>query len=246
MTIISSRVEDKVTVLAVLKDRKKTTVLEFFKSIPKKLIKTIGSVCSDLYEGFINAAKEAFGQGIRIVLDRFHIAKLYRKSIDTIRKAEMKRLKGILSEEEYGKLKGLMWALRRPKSKLSEKYKAVLKKAFALSPKLKEVYDLSEQLSQIFNTQTTRNGGIRRLKNWIVKVQKSGVDAFDTFVGTLEKWMNEIANYFISRENSGFVEGLNNRIKVLKRRAYGIVDGIHLFQRISLDLNGRDLANHGR
>jgi Transposase and inactivated derivatives len=49
--------------------------------------------------------------------------------------------------------------------------------------------------------------------------------------------MKEIANYFVSRENSGFVEGLNNRIKVLKRRAYGIVDGIHLFQRICLDLN---------
>ena len=58
MTIVTSRVEEKITVLGVLEDRKKATVLAFFKSIPKQLSKTITSVSSDLYEGFINAAKE--------------------------------------------------------------------------------------------------------------------------------------------------------------------------------------------
>lgn len=158
----------------------------------------------------------------------------------------MKRLKALLSKEEYQKLKGLMWALRTKKSKLSDRYKSVLKRAFKLSPKLKEVYELSNQLTKIFNTKTSRNGGIRRLKNWILKVQKSGLKEFDTFIGTLEKQMDEIANYFVQRENSGFVEGLNNRIKVLKRRAYGIVSSIHLFKRISLDLERNNLLNHGR
>ena len=246
MTIVTSRIEKEVKVLAVLKDRKKETIIEFFKTIPKTLRKTITSVCSDLYDGFINAAKEVLGEEIRIVVDRFHVAKLYRKVVETVRKTEMKRLKEKLSEEEYKKLKGLMWALRTPKSKLSDRYKAVLKKAFEHSPKLKEVYTLSEQLTKIFNTETSRNGGIRRLKNWITKVQKSGIKLFDTFIGTLEKRMKEIANYFVLRENSGFVEGLNNRLKVLKRRAYGIVDGIHLFQRICLDLNRKSLVNNGR
>ena len=246
MTIITSRIEKEVKVLAILKDRKKETIIEFFKTIPKTLRKTITSVCSDLYDGFINAAKEVLGEEIRIVVDRFHVAKLYRKVVETVRKTEMRRLKGILSEEEYKKLKGLMWALRTPKVKLSDRYKAVLKKAFEHSPKLKEVYELSEKLTKIFNTETSRNGGIRRLKNWITKVQKSGIKLFDTFIGTLEKRMKEIANYFVSRENSGFVEGLNNRLKVLKRRAYGIVDGIHLFQRICLDLNRKKILNNGR
>ena len=246
MTIITSRVDNEVRLLAVLKDRKKATVLEFFKSIPKSLKKTIESVCSDLYEGFINAAIEALGQGVRIVIDRFHIAKLYRKQVDTVRKLEMRRLKKILSEEEYKKLKGLMWALRKPKEKLSDKDKALLKKAFKHSPKLKKVYKLSEELTKIFNTETSRNGGIRRLKNWITKVQNSGISIFDTFIGTLEKWINEIANYFVARENSGFVEGLNNRIKVLKRRAYGIINRVHLFQRLSLDLSRNNSMNHGR
>lgn len=238
--------DDKLKVLGILKDRKKETIKEFFRSIPKELRDTITSVCSDLYDGFINAAKEVLGQKIKIVVDRFHIAKLYRKVVDTVRKEETRRLKKILSEEEYKKLKGLMWALRYKKEKLSDKYKAVLEKAFEYSPKLKEVYELSEKLTKIFDIETTRNGGIRRLKNWIKEVQNSKSEHFNTFIKTLKKRMTEIANYFISRANSGFVEGLNNRIKVLKRRAYGIVDSVHLFQRICLDLNGRNSLNHGR
>jgi len=151
-----------------------------------------------------------------------------------------------LSQKEYEKLKGLMWAIRIPKAKLSDKYKAVLTKVFKHSSELKEVYDLSHKLSKIFDTRTSRNGGIRRLKNWIAKVEESETKSFDTFIGTLKKRMNEIANYFVSRENSGFVEGFNNKLKVLKRRAYGIVDSVHLFQRISLDLKVTSLLNHGR
>lgn len=236
MTIVTSRVDETIKILAVLKDRKKETIIEFFKTIPKKLRDTVVSVCSDLYEGFINAAKKVFGKGIRVVVDRFHIAKLYRKYVDTIRKEELRRLKKELSEEEYATLKGLMWALR--KSKLSEKEKEILKIAFKHSNKLKEVYELSCKLTEILDTKTTRNGGIRRLRNWIAKVKKADETYFKTFTGTLEKHIKEIANYFIQRESSGFVEGFNNRIKVLKRRCYGIVDRVHLFRRISLDIGG--------
>jgi transposase len=79
--------------LGVLKNRKKATIIEFFKSIPAPLKKTVKSICSDFYEGFINAAKEVFGKRIRVVIDRFHLAKLYRKGLDTLRKQEMRHLK---------------------------------------------------------------------------------------------------------------------------------------------------------
>ena len=222
--------------MGILKDRKKATILKFFKTIPKNLRDTIVSVCSDLYDGFINSAKEVFGKNIRIVIDRFHVAKLYRKVVDTIRKQEMRRLKKCLTEKKYAELKGLMWAIRKAKPELSEEEKSLLKKVFKLSPKLKKVYDFSNELTDIFDTKTTRNGGIRRLKNWMKRVRESGISSFNTFLSTLGKRTEEIANYFISRESSGFVEGFNNRLKVLKRRCYGIVDRIHLFRRISLDI----------
>jgi len=234
VTIITSRVNEEVKILGILKDRKKETVKYFLKSIPKHLKETVVSVSSDMYDGFINASKEVFGQRVRVVIDRFHVAKLYRKVVDNIRKQEMRKLKELLSEEEYKKFKGVMWILR--KNKLSEDEKSILKKLFEHSTKLKKVYELSNDLTSIFNTKTSKNGGIRRLKNWIAKVKNSKITSYDSFILTLSKRLDEIANYFVSRENSGFVEGLNNRLKVLKRRCYGIINKTHLFQRISLDM----------
>jgi transposase len=56
--------------------------------------------------------------------------------------------------------------------------------------------------------------------------------------------IDEISNYFIKRDSSGFVEGLNNKIKVIKRRCYGIYDLGRLFQHIWLDIEGRRLFGH--
>ena len=64
------------------------------------------------------------------------------------------------------------------------------------------------------------------------------LSCFDDFFGTLERHETEITNYFLERHTSGFVEGLNNKIKVIKRRCYGILNREHLFQRIELDLTG--------
>jgi transposase len=75
-------------------------------------------------------------------------------------------------------------------------------------------------------------------QKWMGKVRKSGLKCFDSFLGTLEDWLDEITNYFINRLTSGFVEGFNNKVKVLKRRCYGITNLTHLFQRLYLDLEG--------
>ena len=132
-----------------------------------------------------------------------------------------------------------MWALRKSSENRSPQEQQVLSRLFEYSGLLKKAYPLSEQLTKILNTETTHNGGIRRLNNWMSAVSTSGVSCFDTFMGTLKKWLPEVANYFVQRENSGFVEGFNNRIKVLKRRCYGMINREHLYQRLSLDLGGR-------
>ena len=129
-----------------------------------------------------------------------------------------------------------MWAMRKPKAKHSTKECLALSLLFKHSSVLETAYQLSQQMTTILNTKTSRSGGIRRLKNWIENVNQSDIECYKTFIDTLKKWIIEIANYFVERENSGFVEGFNNRIKVLKRRCYGIIDRTHLYQRISLDL----------
>lgn len=86
VTIVSAYIEGQLRIIATLKDRKKKTIKNFFLSIPKRLRRTVSIICSDLYTGFIHAAKEVFGKKIKVVADRFHVAKLYRKGLESLRK----------------------------------------------------------------------------------------------------------------------------------------------------------------
>jgi transposase len=241
VTIITGRIETETVIVGVLPDRQKSTVKAFLWGIPQHVRQTIHFVCSDMYEGFVNAAKEVFGKRVKLVIDRFHVAKLYRRGLDTLRKQELKRLKQELSEEDYGQLTGAMWALRKPEEKLTDEEKDVLVRLFAHSPCLHMAYDLCSALTAIFDTQLSKSQGKCQLQQWMKKVRASQLCCFDSFLTTLEHWLDDRAHYFIDRHTSGFVEGFNNKLKVLKRRCYGILNITHLFQRIQLDLYGYSL-----
>ena len=236
VVIVTARNDGKNTILGVLKDRKKETVKEFLQTIPKELVDTIKCACCDMYDGFINAVKETLGNKVKVVVDRFHVAKHYRNCIEKLRKQELRRLKKSLAEDEYKKLKGAMWALR--KSNLTEKEQVILKLLFEYSPQLKIIYDLQNELTQIFDSKISREDAVEKIKDWIKCIRENNVKDFDAFLITLENSWEEILNYFENRSNSGFVEGLNNKIKVLKRRCYGIFNLKHLFQRMYLDFSG--------
>lgn len=238
VTIVSARLWDgQVAILGVLPNRAKKTVKTFLESIPQRLQATIHTVCSDMYEGFTEAAREVLPRA-RIVVDRFHVAKHYRDAADKLRKRTMKRLKKELPEEQYAKLKGSMWAFRKKSSDLSPKERIVLKRLFAYAPELKKAYKLREELTAIFDQNLRKSDAQTKIRAWITRVQASGLTCFHKFLNTLTNWWDDILNYFINRHNSGFVEGLNNKIKVLKRRCYGIFHLPRIFQRLWLDLNG--------
>jgi transposase len=238
VTIVTSRLKNgHVAILAVLADRQKDTVVEFLRSIPQRLKKTIECACCDMYEGYTEAAREEL-PGVRLVIDRFHVTRAYRGSLDHVRKAELKRLKSELPAQKYELLKGSMWALRKEKQDLTPEEHRTLGRLFRLSPDLKIAYGLQNRLTNIFEEHISVETAKTKIKKWIVSVAKSGLRCFDSFINTLGHWWNEILNYFVARETSGFVEGFNNKIKVLKRRCYGITNVAHLFQRIYLDLEG--------
>ena len=238
VTIVSTRAAaGKPVILAVLAGRQKETVEDFLKTIPPRLQATIEEVCTDLYAGFINAAQAVLPQA-RVVADRFHVAKLYRAAVDELRQQALKELKSILKQEEYAGLKGVRWALRRKQADLTEAEQYLLELLFECSPALRKAYDLREQLTAICDTKQTPEAARAALCAWIKKVKKSGLECFDKFIGTLTEHLEIITNYFINRSNSGWIEGLNNKIKVLKRRCYGITDPLSLFRRLWLDLKG--------
>jgi len=238
VVIVTARLKNgRVVLLGVLEDRQKDTVLEFLRSFPQQLKHSIVSACCDMYEGYTEAIREELPH-VRLVIDRFHVARAYRDGLDILRKAELKRLKRELSAQEYKTLKGSLWALRRKKQDLTPEERKTLRRLFRLSPDLKTAYLLQNRLTAIFEERLSRPVAKTKFTKWIVAVAKSGLRCFDRFINTLTHWWNEILNYFVERETSGFVEGFNNKIKVLKRRSYGMTNLKHLFQRIYLDLEG--------
>ncbi len=112
---------------------------------------------------------------------------------------------------------------------------------FKHSPLLKVAYKLTNELTDIFDKNISKEKAKKKIKKWARKAEKSGLDIFDSFISTLDKYIEGVTNYFLNRYNSGFVESLNNKIKVIKRRCYGILNINHLFRRIYLDIEGYDL-----
>lgn len=194
-----------------------------------------------MYDGFINAAKEVFGDKVKVVIDRFHVAKQYRSSFDDLRKKELYRLKKALDADEYKKLKNVMWIVRKKVCDLKDTELVTLKLLFKHSPLLELAYVLRNELTSIFDEHISKSIAKSKLNYWVRKVRKSGLTCFDKFISTLEKLMDEVLNYFIHRYNSGFVEGLNNKVKVLKRRCYGMLNHENLFRRLHLDMRGYEL-----
>uniref|UniRef100_A0A7C4PME9 Transposase IS204/IS1001/IS1096/IS1165 DDE domain-containing protein n=1 Tax=Anaerolinea thermolimosa TaxID=229919 RepID=A0A7C4PME9_9CHLR len=101
-------------------------------------------------------------------------------------------------------------------------YQQVLRRLFGYSPDLKRAYVLQQQLTAIFDRPLTQIKAKHRLAAWIQQVRQSGLTCFDAFLKTLATWWEAITAFFVARANSGFIEGLNNKLKVLKRRCYGL------------------------
>jgi len=238
VVIVSTKINGKIGVIAILKDRKKETVKEFLSTIPENIRTKIKFVCTDMYDGFVNAVTEIFDSKVVVVIDRFHVAKLYRTVLDNTRKKELQRLKQDLSKDEYSKFQGAMWALRKNPDEATDEEKTILKHLFKYSPLLLMIYNLTNELTTIFNSALQFREANKKINKWIAKIKKTKNHYFDKFLKTFKKYKHNILNYFKKRQTSGFVEGLNNKIKVIKRRCYGIFVIENLFRRIKLDLTG--------
>ena len=217
VTLVSGRFRDgEITILGVLPGHEKAVVVEYLRSIPPRILQTVQAVCCDLWEAYTEAVREEIPTA-RIVADRFHVARHYREAADELRKQELQRLKKELSKEAYQKLKGSLHAFRKNAKDLNKEERKILRGFFEHSVSAKQAYDFREQLTAIFDMHLSKKQAQAKLRGWIQRVQHSGLHCFDNFLKLLQTWWEEITNYFIQRENSGFVEGFNNKVKVLKR-----------------------------
>lgn len=219
VTLVTGRFRDgEIVILGVLPGHEKAVVVEYLRL---RILRAIQAVCCDLWGAYIEAVREEIPTA-HIVADRFHVARHYRDVADEIRKTELQRLKKELPKEEYKKLNGSFRAFRKNAKDLNKEERKVLRGFFEYSPCARQAYDFREEFTAIYDMNLSKKQAKSKFVRWISQVEKSELLCFDNFIRLLRHGWEEITNFFFHRENSGFVEGFNNKVKVLKRRCYGI------------------------
>lgn len=172
---------------------------------------------------YISAIKEALPK-VAIVFDRFHIMKLANKMLDKIRMQEYHRL----PEEERQFIKGSRFVLLKNYENLSEEEADQVNALMKVNSRLFQAYAMKEQLRTFWEKPDWKEGG-RFLANWIGGAKLTNIRPLISFAKTLERNFIGLINYFEHKITNGFAEGINNKIKTLKRQAYGYRD-MHYFK----------------
>lgn len=216
-------------VVDLLTDRRKETLETWFDHLTPDERTAIQVVCIDMWEPYCLAV-EAKLPGVEIVVDRFHVMKNLNHAL-TLARREIQRH---ASSEVKEQLKGSRWVLVKNQADLTPEEQEKLNTLYQISPELKTSHQFKEQFRAIFEL-TDRSEATRQLADWSTRVESSGLKAFQSLVTTLHNWNDYILNYFHERLSNGFAEGMNNKIKLIKRRGFGYTNFDHFRLRVLVE-----------
>jgi transposase len=158
----------------------------------------------------------------KIVFDRFHVMKLFNEKLSDLRRALHREATDVMQKQV---LKGTRWLLLKGSENLDEKRdeRKRLKEALALNQSLAAAYYLKEDLRQFWE-QPGKKFGTLFLDGWIKRAEASGIKMLQQMAKTLAAHRSGLLAYYDVMLTSGPLEGTNNKIKTMKRQAYGFRD----------------------
>jgi len=213
-------------VVYVGKERKQKSLEHFFKRLGAHRCRRIKAIAMDLWKPYIAAVKSNLPKA-KIVFDKFHLLAALSKAIDKVRRKEYIKA----SQEERTVIKGSKYILLKHKQSLSDKQQIQLAELLSLNFNLNITYILKDDLYQLWKC-TDKKSAEEHLINWIKRAQATSISSLKTFAKTLIRNMQGILNYFEYPISTAKVEGINNKIKVLKRKAYGFRDIVYFTLKI--------------
>jgi transposase len=186
------------------------------------LLAHVEEVTIDMWTPYEAAVREAFGDGVTITIDRFHVMKNFQECLTAARRDLQRQM----SDAERSQLKGSRWLWVTNPENLTPEAQQELKALKQQFPRLGEIAEQREALRAIFEDRTIQSPteGRKRLQAWLEQVEDLGLTALTTFCKTLRNWFNEIANYFRNRSSNGRTEGLNHGLRAILWRAFGMAN----------------------
>ena len=205
-------------------DRSEARMDMFYEWLGPKKPKKIQVAVMDMWKAFEKSTGKNV-PGAAILYDKFHVMRHLGDALDKVRKMEYARLSG--KDRSY--IKGQRYTLLSNRDNLTLDGRKALKKLLKENKRLNAAYLLKESFGQLWSYQT--EGWARRFfDNWKQALKWQRLKPYEKFAEMIERHWNGIAAYSRpeNKVSLGFVEGLNNKIRVIQRRAYGLRDEEHL------------------
>jgi len=205
-------------------DRSEASMSQFYAWLGKKKSSHIRLAVMDMWKPF-RLATNAYVPQAAILFDKFHVMRHLGEALDAVRKSEYARVQG--RQRRY--IKGQKYTLLSRRENLTLDGKKALKTLLAANKRLNTAYVLKESFGQLWSYE--REGWARRFfENWRASLKWQRIKPYEKFAEMIDRHWDGIAAYcrLENKVSLGFVEGLNNKIRVIQRRAYGLRDEDYL------------------
>jgi transposase len=227
-------------VLWVSRDRDRAALEPFFTALGAVACAQVEAVVMDMWRPYREAVRAHCPQAA-IVYDLFHVLARYgQEVVDRVRVDETNRLHGVVPHQHPGQhqaeairrvIKGTRWLLLKDRRHLRRPERVRLRELLAANRALFIVYVLKDDLKQLWRFRYP--GAARRFwRSWYRRARASRLAPLMSFARRLRAWSEYIINHCRYPLHTGLLEGINNKIKVLKRMAYGYRDEAYFFLKI--------------
>lgn len=211
---------EKSKVVDILSERSQAKIMSVLKKWGTEVLESIEYVSIDLWKPYKSLVKKLLPNA-EIVADRFHVMKQITEELNEQRKAQRREAEKEKSPKKKEKiLSGLSkskYALLKNECNLNEKQQEKLREVKSVCPILGKMHELKEQFRNLFEEKQSSLSGLLKIGDWL----KASQEYYPKSKKTMLRWLGEIIAYFDERITNGVVEGINNKLKLIKRSAYG-------------------------
>jgi len=204
-------------IIHAIEGRSEEVLRPFLKLLARKA-KRLRGIGIDMSAAYASSIK-AHLPNVAIIFDRFHVTKLLNDTLDKIRRTEYTKCQ----EQGIRVLKGQRFLLLRNFVDLDDGEKSSLQQLLEINESLAVAHSMKEQF-RLFWDLSSKSEGARFLGWWIIQAIESGIEQLAKTARTLLHHYEGLLSYFEHGIDNGKAEGINNKIKVLKRQAYGFHD----------------------
>ena len=203
-----------------VKSRKQSDISAVLETWGVEVLNQIREVSMDMSGNYKGLVKNLL-PCVDVTVDRFHVMKLVNEELDfarkTVQKAALESKDTTEKERVLASLSRSKYVLLKTEADLNDEQREKLGEVKQVSPLLSRMHNITEEFREIFETALDWGDGTLRLLDWLVEAQAD----FKNCTQTIKRWFGEIVGYFEQGTTNGVVEGINNKLKLIKRSGYG-------------------------